>query len=36
MTDIVKMDESILSDNDRKILNKTLEKLEQFYPEHKK
>lgn len=35
MTDIIKKDESILSDSEKKSLDYTLTKLEAFYPEHK-
>lgn len=35
MADIIRRDESVLTDKEQGILSRTLEKLEQFYPEHK-
>lgn len=35
MADIIRKDESVLTDKEQGILSRTLEKLEQFYPEHK-
>lgn len=35
MTEIIKRDESILAENEQSLLARTLEKLEQYYPEHK-
>ena len=35
MAEIIRKDESILTDNEQKMLQRTLEKLEQFFPEHK-
>lgn len=35
MTEIIKRDESILTENEQSLLARTLEKLEQYYPEHK-
>ena len=35
MADIIKRDESVLTENEKGILERTLEKLEQYYPEHK-
>ncbi len=35
MADIIRRDESVLTDSEKGILDRTLEKLEQFYPEHK-
>lgn len=35
MADIIRKDESILTDNERSLLKRTFEKLEQFFPEHK-
>ena len=35
MAEIIKKDESILSENEQGILERTLERLEQFFPEHK-
>ena len=35
MADIFKKDESVLTENEQGVLERTLEKLEQYYPEHK-
>lgn len=35
MAEIIKKDENILTDKDQGVLSRTLEKLEQFFPEHK-
>lgn len=35
MAEIIKKDESVLTDKDQGVLSRTLEKLEQFFPEHK-
>lgn len=35
MTEIIKKDETILSEKEQKLLQRTLDKLEQFFPEHK-
>ena len=35
MANVIKRDESILTDKEKTTLNRTMEKLEQFYPEHK-
>ena len=35
MSEIIKFDESVLTDNEQAQLKRTLEKLEQFFPEHK-
>lgn len=35
MADIIRKDESVLTDNEKGVLSRTLEKLEQFFPEHK-
>jgi len=35
MAEIIKKDESILTDKEKGVLNRVLEKLDQFYPEHK-
>ena len=35
MADIIRRDESILTENEQNLLERTLEKLEQYYPEHK-
>ena len=35
MADIIRKDESVLTDKEQGVLSRLLEKLEQFYPEHK-
>ena len=35
MAEIIKKDESVLNDKEQGVLSRTLEKLEQFFPEHK-
>lgn len=35
MAEIIRKDESVLTDKEQSVLNRTLEKLEQFFPEHK-